>query len=83
MTAESDILFAVVLFAAAGQRTVRRIIAPFPDRESALAFARENGLRCFAVGPMHFAVPTTVPPDTGLSPTSPGAGWEREHRVCR
>jgi hypothetical protein len=70
MTAESDILFAVVLFAAAGQRSVRRIIAPFPDRAAALAFARENGLRCSAVAPMRFAVPTTVPPDAGISAAS-------------
>ncbi|CAJ59611.1 MULTISPECIES: hypothetical protein [Frankia] len=62
MTVDSDILFAVVLFASAGQRTVRRIIAPFPDRGSAVAFARDNGLHCFSVGPMHFAVPTTVAP---------------------
>ncbi len=66
MMADSDILFAVVLFAAAGQRTVRRIIGPFPDRSSAVAFAHDNGLRCFSVGPMHFAVPTTVPPGAGL-----------------
>ncbi|WP_347272478.1 hypothetical protein [Frankia sp. KB5] len=60
--AESDVLFAVVLFAAAGQRAVDRIIAPFPDRGSAVAFARDNGLHCFSIGPMAFAVPTTVPP---------------------
>ncbi|KJE23181.1 hypothetical protein FF36_02384 [Frankia torreyi] len=84
MMADSDILFAVVLFAAAGQRTVRRIIAPFPDRGSAVAFARDNGLRCFSVGPMHFAVPTTVPPGADLPggprpllPTAVHAGTER------
>lgn len=67
MTVESDALFAVVVFAAAGQRAVRRIIAPFPDRASALAYARDNGLHRFALGPMQFAVPTTVP----ITPTVP------------
>lgn len=81
MMAESDVLFAVVLFAATGQRTVRRIIAPFPDRRSALAFARENGLRCFTIGPMHFAVPTTMPIETGRShPTRPAVTATRVNR---
>ncbi|WP_308222584.1 hypothetical protein [Frankia sp. AgB32] len=84
--AESDVLFAVVLFAAAGQRTVRRIIAPFPDRGSALTFARDNGLRCYTVGPMHFAVPTTVPIGSGgPSPTRPAptaARFERVGQAC-
>lgn len=71
MMAESDILFAVVLFAAAGQRTVRRIIAPFPDRHSATAFARDNGLHFFTVGPMAFAVPTSVPPRDIGQPAEP------------
>ncbi|MCL9759915.1 hypothetical protein MXD95_011835 [Frankia sp. AiPa1] len=85
MMAESDALFAVVLFAAAGQRTVRRIIAPFPDRRSALAFARENGLRCYTIGPMHFAVPTTIPVDVGqpqaTQPAPTVARMERAGRV--
>ncbi|OFB41469.1 hypothetical protein [Frankia casuarinae] len=68
MMAESDVLFAVVLFAAAGQRAVDRIIAPFPDRGSAVAFARDNGLHCFSIGPMAFAVPTTVPPPATTVP---------------
>ncbi|EIV94266.1 hypothetical protein [Frankia sp. QA3] len=89
MMADSDILFAVVLFAAAGQRTVRRIIAPFPDRGSAVAFAHDNGLHCFSVGPMHFAVPTTVPPGTGspggprpVLPAAVHAGAERGGAIC-
>ncbi len=87
MMAESDVLFAVVLFAAAGQRTVRRIIAPFPDRSSALTFARDNGLRCFTVGPMHFAVPTTAPVGQlvtgGPSPTRPSPPAVRFERVSQ
>ncbi|WP_462202960.1 hypothetical protein [Frankia sp. CcWB3] len=80
--AEADVLFAVVLFAAAGQRAVDRIIAPFPDRGSAVAFARDNGLHCFSIGPMAFAVPTTVPPPASTaSAVVPPAGNNRGGRV--
>jgi len=53
---------------------VRRIIAPFPDRSSAAAFARDNGMRCFSVSPMAFAVPTTVPPRDVTRPAGSRTG---------
>lgn len=60
MTSEPDLLFAVVQFDGTGQRAVRRVVAPFPDRCSAAAYAIENDIHFFTVSPMAFAVPTTV-----------------------
>jgi hypothetical protein len=60
MTPEPDVLFAVVQFDGAGERAVRRVVAPFPDRSSAAAYALDNDLRHFTVSPMAFAVPTTA-----------------------
>ena len=69
MSSEFEPLFAVIQFGDAGQRTIRRVIAPFPDRGSAATFAIDNELRYFAVGPMEFAVPTGVP--VGMSDQRP------------
>ncbi|OAA26388.1 hypothetical protein UG55_101652 [Frankia sp. EI5c] len=63
MTPEAETLYAVVQFEGAGRRTVRRVVAPFPDRSAAAVFAADNDLRHFTVGPMAFAVPTNVPFD--------------------
>ncbi len=60
MTSEPDVLFAVVQFDGTSQRAVRRVVAPFPDRCSAAAYALANDLRSFTVSPMAFAVPTTA-----------------------
>ena len=60
MMSEPALLFAVV--AVRRRRSPgrdRRVVAPFPDRSSAAAYALDNDLRHFAVGPMAFAVPTT------------------------
>lgn len=61
MMPESEMLFAVVQFEGAGRHTVRRVVAPFPDRSAAATFAVDNDLRHFTVGPMAFAVPTSIP----------------------
>ncbi|WP_239308244.1 MULTISPECIES: hypothetical protein [unclassified Frankia] len=58
MMHEPDVLYAVVQFDSTARRTVRRVVAPFPDRSSAALFATDNGLGDFTVGPMAFAVPT-------------------------
>ncbi|KPM53299.1 hypothetical protein CcI49_16785 [Frankia sp. CcI49] len=63
MMPESEMLFAVVQFEEAGRHTVRRVVAPFPDRSAAATFATDNDLRHFTVGPMAFAVPTSIPFD--------------------
>ncbi|MCK9899197.1 hypothetical protein CC117_03160 [Parafrankia colletiae] len=63
MMPESEMLFAVVQFEGAGRRTVRRVVAPFPDRSAAATYATDNDLRHFTVGPMAFAVPTSIPFD--------------------
>jgi hypothetical protein len=61
MTSEPDVLYAVVQFDGTARRNVRRVVAPFPDRNSAATFALDNDLPHFTVGPMTFAVPTAVP----------------------
>ncbi|WP_165486298.1 hypothetical protein [Frankia sp. Cppng1_Ct_nod] len=62
MMHEPDVLYAVVQFDSTAQRTVRRVVAPFPDRSSAAGFAADNGMHDYTVGPMAFAVPTKVMP---------------------
>ncbi|WP_322761783.1 hypothetical protein [Frankia sp. Cr2] len=73
MMHEPDVLYAVVQFDSTARRTVRRVVAPFPDRSSAALFATDNGLRDFAVGPMAFAVPTRAA-CTGQSIPTPRSG---------
>ncbi|MCM3885454.1 hypothetical protein [Frankia sp. R82] len=50
-----------------------------------MAFARENGLRCFTIGPMHFAAPTTMPIEAGRPqpsrPTGTATRLDRGSRV--
>ncbi|WP_250286453.1 MULTISPECIES: hypothetical protein [unclassified Frankia] len=70
---ESEVLYAVVQFDGTAQRTVRRVVAPFPDRSSAALFAVDNDLRNYTVGPMSFAVPTRAVPVCHGVPT-PRAG---------
>jgi hypothetical protein len=61
MTSGTDVLYAVVQFDGTARRSVRRVVAPFPDRGAAATFALDNDLADFTVGPMAFAVPTAIP----------------------
>jgi hypothetical protein len=73
MTRDLETLYAVVQFHGDDSRTVRSVVAPFPDVPTAAGYAIDAGFRHFTVGPVEFAVPETPAGWPGGIPAPRGA----------